>query len=99
MDLSETELVELVHSTMADRTPYLVQDASVGLLSDTYLLKKSRLDSIIFDASMRFVLEETDESGYRDACEEWRQAGGDQVIAEYTQQYLALQAGKGDSKP
>ena len=48
MDLSETELVELVHSTMADVTPFLVQDASVGLLSDTYLLKKSRLDSIIF---------------------------------------------------
>ena len=87
---SETELVVAVNTEMAKRTHFLVQDASLGMLSDTYVVKKNKLDQIIFEASMRYILEEIDESGYRLACNEWREAGGNQVIQEYTEQYSAL---------
>ncbi|MBQ6562371.1 MAG: hypothetical protein IJL88_00565 [Clostridia bacterium] len=45
---------------------------------------------MIDNASMRYLPEETEESGFPAACEEWRQAGGREVMAEYTEQYHAL---------
>ena len=87
---NEMALVAIVDGEMARRTPWLVQDASAGLLSDTYLAKKKKLDQIVFEASMRYILEEIDETEYWSACDRWREAGGNQVIAEYSQQYSAI---------
>lgn len=89
------ELLEYVHQELIRRRPYLVQDASMGLLSDTYLLKKQKLDAIIYEASMRYILEEIGEEEFLAACDAWRAAGGNDVIAEYTAQYLALHGTEG----
>ena len=92
---SAPDLIEYVHMEQAKRSPYLVQDASMGLLSDTYIQKKKKLDQIIYEASMRYILEEIEEEDYWAACAQWRLAGGDDVIAEYTEQYLALHPAEG----
>ena len=44
---------------------------------------------------MRYILGKIEEEDYWAACAQWRQAGGNDVIAEYTEQYLALHPAPG----
>lgn len=87
---NQQELVRQVNDELESRKPYLKQDDSIGLFSSTYAAKGNRLNQMIYEASMRFILGEIDETVYRDACVQWCAAGGSQVIEEYTQQFRAL---------
>ena len=87
---NQQELVRQVNDELESRKPYLKQDDSIGLFSSTYAAKENRLNQMIYEASMRFILGEIDETVYRDACVQWRGAGGSRVIEEYTQQFRAL---------
>lgn len=64
-----------------------VGDPSYGLIAPTYLEKGAQLDTIYKDASIRFVLGEIDEAGFKAAVEQWRSTGGDQVRKELEEAY------------
>ena len=64
-----------------------VGDPSFGLLSPTYIERGGELDTILDDATAQFILGEIDESGFRDAVERWKAAGGAKVAEELAEQY------------
>lgn len=76
-----------VYSEMESLMPYAVYNPIVPLISDTYSANGSSLDKIINDATTKYIMGLIDEDGWNKAVEQWRSAGGDKVIEEYTAQY------------
>ena len=79
-----------VYGEMDSLMPYAVYNVSVPLLSDTYTENSTYLNKIIHDAEIQFIMGMIDENGWWDAVARWREAGGDQVAAEYTAQYKEM---------
>ncbi|MDF2958675.1 MAG: putative multiple sugar transport system substrate-binding protein YtcQ [Paenibacillus sp.] len=65
----------------------VVGDPTMPLVSNTYSEKGKELDQIITDARVKFVIGATDEDGWKQEVEKWRQKGGDKVIEEYNAEY------------
>lgn len=70
-----------------DNDNYVVNDLSVGLDSETYIKNAGTLDQIIEDATYQFIQGQTDEAGFDAAIEKWKEAGGEEVIKEYNEQW------------
>ncbi|MBM7583414.1 putative aldouronate transport system substrate-binding protein [Caldicoprobacter guelmensis] len=73
---------------------YLVLNPCEPLFSETYGERGAQLDQIIDDASIKYIIGEIDEVGFNNALEEWRKNGGDNVIEEYTNEYLKIYQNK-----
>jgi putative aldouronate transport system substrate-binding protein len=56
-------------------------------VSETQTTKGTELKPLIDDARTKFILGKLDEAGWKQAIEQWRKAGGDKVIEEFSAQY------------
>jgi len=83
----ETPLMEKYNKMIRDNEAIAVNNPANPLVSDTQTTKGNELKPIIDDARTKFVLGKLDEAGWKQAIEQWRKAGGDKVIEEFSAQY------------
>lgn len=79
-----------VYAEMESLMPYAVYNPVVPLISDTYSSNGSSLDKIINDATTKYIMGLIDTNGFEEAVLQWKNAGGNQVMEEYTEQYRKL---------
>jgi putative aldouronate transport system substrate-binding protein len=68
---------------MEELAEVAVSDPSFGLISKTFLEKGSQLNTILNDATIKFVTGAIDETGFYKAVEIWKQSGGTEVAKEF----------------
>ncbi|GIN59089.1 extracellular solute-binding protein [Lederbergia ruris] len=72
-----------------DNNNYLVHDPTVTLESETFIKNSETLAQIMEDAAYKYFLGQIDDQGFDAAIEEWKKAGGEQVIEEFNASYQA----------
>ncbi|GAA3401406.1 ABC transporter substrate-binding protein [Paenibacillus hodogayensis] len=87
---SEPPLVAKGAELNKDNAKHAVANAAEALVSETYAEKGGQLDKLIEDAKTKFVMGKIDEEGWRQALEQWRKSGGDQVTEEYAAAYAKV---------
>lgn len=70
---------------IADNEKYLIHNPAFTLDSDTFVIEGSRLDQIIEDATINFILGLIEEKDFLRAVDHWYDSGGKKVIEEFTQ--------------
>ncbi|CAN7184337.1 extracellular solute-binding protein [Paenibacillus sp. LjRoot56] len=83
----ETPLMEKYGKMIKENETIAVNNPTNPLVSETQTTKGTELKPIIDDARTKFILGKLDESGWKQAIEQWRKAGGDKVIEEFSAQY------------
>jgi putative aldouronate transport system substrate-binding protein len=68
----------------------LVRDPASSIISKTFLERGGELSKITSDAQIKFIMGEIDEAGWGKALEQWKSAGGNQIITEYNEEYTRL---------
>ncbi|GGD47016.1 extracellular solute-binding protein [Paenibacillus nasutitermitis] len=71
-----------------DNLAIAVPNPAQSLISDTNIEKGSEIGKIISDARTKFIIGELDEAGWKSAIESWKKNGGEQIIKEFTEEYL-----------
>ncbi len=66
---------------------YAVYDPSLGLDSDTFVLRNSELQKILDDARVKFIMGEINEDKYWAEIKRWKTSGGDKMAQEYADAY------------
>ncbi|MFC3798452.1 extracellular solute-binding protein [Cohnella sp. GCM10012308] len=89
--LKVTPFTELVSGMVAANEKIAVYDVAGPLISNTKNEKGPELDKMKTDAIVKFIMGQIDEAGYQKAIEDWKKAGGDQVIVELTEEYKKAQ--------
>lgn len=70
-----------------ENAPYAVGDPTVPLISATNAIKGAELNVIMGDANVKYIMGQLDAAGYQQAIEQWKAAGGSQVITEMNEGY------------
>jgi putative aldouronate transport system substrate-binding protein len=83
----ETPLMEKYGKMIKENESIAVNNPTNPLVSETQTTKGNELRPIIEDARTKYILGKIDEAGWKQAIEQWRKAGGDKVIEEFTAQY------------
>ncbi|WP_261304940.1 extracellular solute-binding protein [Paenibacillus andongensis] len=83
----ETPLIDKFNNMFKENESIAVQNPTHSLVSNTIMTKGDELKQIIVDARTKFVVGKLDEAGWQKAIEQWRKAGGDKVIEEFSEQY------------
>ena len=84
-----SEAAERVDEVIEENIAYTVPDPSAPYVSNTYSLKGTMLDAIMSEATTKFITGDITEDQWKSEIERWRAQGGDDVIAEYTEQWKA----------
>ncbi|MFB9274740.1 extracellular solute-binding protein [Cohnella cellulosilytica] len=84
----QDELTALAERLSEDNEKFIVRDPTVGLKSDTYDEKGGELYKIVSDATYNYILGHLDEEGFKRETERWKNAGGRDIIKEYTLDYF-----------
>ncbi|MDF2921371.1 MAG: transporter substrate-binding protein [Paenibacillaceae bacterium] len=84
-----TPLQEKGWKIVADNLPHVVPNVALTFTSDTYTEKGAELDILIGDAQTKYIMGKIDDAGWQAEVENWKKAGGDKIIADYTAQYNA----------
>jgi len=84
---TDTALITSVFDAADEREAYLVNDVSTNLKSDTKNELSSELDTIMMDASVKFIVGTIDEAGYLNEYAKWLAQGGEDVIKEFKAYY------------
>lgn len=88
---NQPELNQKIIRLMNENAQYAVHNVILPFISDTNVETGGDLENQINDAKIKYVIGELDLDGWEAAIEDWKAAGGEQIIKEYTEQY---QAGK-----
>ena len=83
----DSELNQMLRQRMEEHAQVSVPNPAEGLISATETEKGEQLKTILEDASIQFILGDIDESGFYDAVERWKNAGGIQVKEELAELY------------
>ncbi|MFB5760532.1 extracellular solute-binding protein [Paenibacillus medicaginis] len=75
---------------VAANLEHAVPNVALTLLSPTYTERGSELDTMIRDAQTKFIMGKVDEAGWEAEVANWRKAGGDKVMEEFTEGYNKL---------
>lgn len=86
---NQPELNQKIVQLMNENAQYAVHNVVLPYISDTNIETGGDLDTQIADAKIKYVIGELDLDGWKAAIEDWKAAGGDQIIKEYTEQYKA----------
>ena len=65
----------------------MISDITAPLASASYSTNHATLHGIISDAQFRFIMGDIDENGWKQAIENWKNAGGDKTMDEFTAAY------------
>lgn len=87
LPLKLSPLQEKGWKVVAGNLPNVVPNIALTLTSPTYLERGGELDTLIRDAQTKFIMGKIDEAGWQAEVENWKKAGGDKVIEEYTAAY------------
>jgi putative aldouronate transport system substrate-binding protein len=85
-------LDEAADKIIKENDKYLVKDPTMTLFSQTYADKGADLQQMIHDADIKFITGNIDENGWKSVVEQWKKAGGEQVMAEFTADYAKSKA-------
>ncbi|GAK42466.1 sugar ABC transporter sugar-binding protein [Paenibacillus sp. TCA20] len=66
-----------------------VHDPTAALDSETYTTKGVELQTIITDATYKYIYGTLDQAGFEAAIEQWKKQGGEQIIQEFNEAYAA----------
>lgn len=86
---NQPELNTKIVKLMTEDTQYAVHNVVLPFISDTNVETGGDLGTQIDDAKIKYVIGELDLDGWKAAIEDWKSAGGEQIIKEYTEQYQA----------
>lgn len=77
----------MIREKMEANNAAAVGDPSLKLVSPTNVERGGELNTMLVDATTKFILGELDEAGFGQAVEQWKQAGGAKVAEEFAAQY------------
>ena len=86
---NQPELNKKIVQLMNENAQYAVHNMVLPYISDTNIETGGDLTVQIDDAKIKYVIGELDLDGWKAAIEDWKAAGGEQIIKEYTEQYKA----------
>ncbi|WP_407267893.1 hypothetical protein [Radiobacillus sp. PE A8.2] len=70
-----------------EEDPGLIGDPSTGIISDTKNKLGNELQTMIGDAVSQYIIGDIDDAGFDQVIEDWRAAGGDQMLKEFEEAY------------
>ncbi|PZE21053.1 extracellular solute-binding protein [Paenibacillus xerothermodurans] len=76
-----------------DNLKHAVPNVALTLTSKVYMQRGVELDALIRDAQTQYIMGKIDDAGWQAAVENWKQAGGAQVLEEFTREYAKRRAG------
>lgn len=87
LPLKLNELQAKGWDVVAANLQHVVPNVALTLLSPTYTERGSELDTMIRDAQTKYIMGKIDEAGWEAEVANWRKAGGDKVMEEFTEAY------------
>ena len=85
----QPQLNQKIIKLMSENEEYAVHNVVLPFISDTNVETGGDLEEQINDAKIKYVIGELDLDGWKAAIKSWEDAGGSQMIKEYTEQYQA----------
>lgn len=89
LTVKQTELRKKQTELIKKNEEYIVANPAAPLISDIYNQKGPQLENIINDARIKYIVGQIDEAGLRAAFETWRKSGGDDLVKEMNELYVA----------
>lgn len=86
---NQPDLNQKIIRLMNENARYAVHNVVLPFISDTNVETGGDLENQINDAKIKYVIGELDLDGWKAAIEDWKAAGGEQIIKEYSEQYKA----------
>ncbi|WP_046175549.1 extracellular solute-binding protein [Domibacillus indicus] len=80
---------QLANELVVENDQFAVIDPTVPLDSATANERGTELEKIITDATIKYIMGDLDDAGFKDAVKKWRESGGDQIAKEYAEAYKA----------
>ncbi|MDP4097843.1 hypothetical protein OIN60_13790 [Paenibacillus sp. P96] len=77
----------LANELVKENEQFVVLDPTVPLDSATANEKGTELEKIITDATFMYIMGQIDENGFKEAVQNWKNAGGNQIISDYEEAY------------
>ena len=90
MIYTDYEVRQKADQLVLDNNDYLIQNPAITLDSDTFIRDGDRLKQMIDDATVRYILGQTDKAGFEAAVENWKSQGGNAIIEEFNASYQEL---------
>ncbi|MFA9455866.1 extracellular solute-binding protein [Halalkalibacter sp. AB-rgal2] len=87
---TDYEVRQKADELVLDNNNYLIHNPAVTLDSETFIRDGERLNQMIEDATVRYILGQTDREGFDAVVEDWRSQGGDAIIEEINDSYQAI---------
>lgn len=84
---TDYEVRQKADTLILENNDYLIHNPTVTLDSDTFIRDGDRLKQMIDDATVRYILGQTDKEGFEKVVEDWKSQGGDAIIEEYNASY------------
>jgi putative aldouronate transport system substrate-binding protein len=89
LNVRQTPLHMRQDKQQIENIQYMVSNPVEGFISTVYSLKGQRLDNIINDARIKYIVGQLDEEGMRAALDTWKKSGGDELVEEMNELYAA----------
>jgi putative aldouronate transport system substrate-binding protein len=87
MPTIEPPLLSKGNQMAEDNKKYAVYNDSMSLNSKTYGEVGGELDTLILDATIKYIVGKLDDAGWNKEMDRWKKAGGDKIIEEYTEEF------------
>ncbi|MFC0558286.1 extracellular solute-binding protein [Halalkalibacter alkalisediminis] len=87
MIYTDYEVRQKADQLVLDNNDYLIQNPTITLDSDTFIRDGDRLKQMIDDATVRYILGQTDQAGFEATVENWKSQGGNAIIEEFNASY------------
>lgn len=78
---------ELANQLVKENEQYAVLDPSIPLDSATSNEVGSEIEKLVVDATVQYIMGQTDEAGFKKAVQNWNAQGGEKIKEEYKEAY------------
>lgn len=89
-------VAEVVDQVIKDNGNYSIPNPAAPYVSNTYSLKGTMLDTIMQEATTKYIKGDITVDQWKAEIQKWRDAGGDEVIEELTEQWRNDEAAQAD---
>ncbi|GAE34783.1 extracellular solute-binding protein [Halalkalibacter akibai] len=80
---TDYEVRQKADKLILENNDYLITNPTITLDSDTFIRDGDRLKQMIDDATVRYILGQSDKEGFDKVVESWKSQGGDKIIEEF----------------
>lgn len=84
-----TDVAQKIDEVYAENEVWAVANPAEPYVSDTYSIKGPQLDAIIAEANTKYIVGQISFEEWQAQIERWRSQGGDDIIKEMNEAYLA----------